>query len=291
MRTHKDLSSYFLLSIHSSDIYLANNKVLAELSFGSSSFEKVEFTGNEFHKPVGISDVIFPEFNNYLPIEQFKGGFGVKGSIEDWYETNRYFKTGEYEDVKSLDLYDNLVNSYQRVYLNYRQRAELISANAAYVSMKEIMLNRERYLYEQDKTYSNFLKYQLTKLMKYYTDHGTNPTKAIAISSYIILAFAIFYFFFPSEWDTTSKSKLISNFNDFRKKNEKGYIKPFFVLIVGFGLSLINALTLSLNAFVTLGFGTIPTKGLARYVCIIQGFIGWFLLSIFTVALINQVLA
>jgi len=38
------------------------------------------------------------------------------------------------------------------------------------------------------------------------------------------------------------------------------------------------------------GFGTIPTRGLARYVCIIQGFIGWFLLSIFTVALINQVL-
>jgi hypothetical protein len=37
-----------------------------------------------------------------------------------------------------------------------------------------------------------------------------------------------------------------------------------------------------------LGFGNIPTKGVARYICIIQGFIGWFLLSIFTVALINQ---
>ena len=56
-------------------------------------------------------------------------------------------------------------------------------------------------------------------------------------------------------------------------------------------LSLLNALTLSLNAFVTLGFGTIPTTGVPRYLCIVQGFLGWFLLSIFTVALINQVLA
>ena len=57
------------------------------------------------------------------------------------------------------------------------------------------------------------------------------------------------------------------------------------------GISLINAITLSLNSFTTLGFGTIPTKGVARYLCIIEGFLGWFLLSIFTVALINQVLA
>jgi len=127
--------------------------------------------------------------------------------------------------------------------------------------------------------------------MKFYTNHGTDPSLAILISFYIILIFAVFYFFFPSEWDTTSKGKLISNFKDFTQKNEKGYFKPFFAMIGGFIVSLINAITLSLNSFVTLGFGTIPTKGLARYVCIIQGFIGWFLLSIFTVALINQVLA
>jgi hypothetical protein len=34
----------------------------------------------------------------------------------------------------------------------------------------------------------------------------------------------------------------------------------------------------------------IDSATIAKYVCIIQGFIGWFLLSIFTVALINQVL-
>ncbi|MCZ6899995.1 MAG: ion channel, partial [Bacteroidetes bacterium] len=66
-----------------------------------------------------------------------------------------------------------------------------------------------------------------------------------------------------------------------------------FLLFLGYVLliKVLNALTLSVNAFTTLGFGDIPTQGLARYVAIIQGFIGWFLLSIFSVALINQVLA
>ena len=56
-------------------------------------------------------------------------------------------------------------------------------------------------------------------------------------------------------------------------------------------IHVLNALTLSLNSFTTLGFGDIPTKGAARYVTIVQGFIGWFLLTIFSVSLISQVLA
>jgi hypothetical protein len=103
-----------------------------------------------------------------------------------------------------------------------------------------------------------------------------------------MLIFAVFYFFFPSDWDVTSKARLIQNYRDFIEKNEKGYVKPFLRLVAGFTLSFINALTLSLNSFTTLGFGNIPTHGVARYVCVLQGFIGWFLLSIFTVALINQ---
>jgi hypothetical protein len=52
----------------------------------------------------------------------------------------------------------------------------------------------------------------------------------------------------------------------------------------------INSLTLSLNAFSTLGFGEIPVLGAARYVAVVEGFLGWFLLSIFSVSLISQIL-
>ena len=55
-------------------------------------------------------------------------------------------------------------------------------------------------------------------------------------------------------------------------------------------IKILNALMLSINTFTTLGFGEIPIKGLPRYLAIIQGFIGWFMLTIFSVSLISQLL-
>lgn len=70
------------------------------------------------------------------------------------------------------------------------------------------------------------------------------------------------------------------------------------VVITSFSIALIydllikvlNAVMLSINTFTTLGFGEIPIKGLPRYLAIIQGFIGWFMLTIFSVSLISQLL-
>ncbi len=71
-----------------------------------------------------------------------------------------------------------------------------------------------------------------------------------------------------------------------------------FLLVGGFLIALVydllikvlNALMLSINTFTTLGFGEIPIKGLPRYLAIIQGFIGWFMLTIFSVSLISQLM-
>lgn len=64
----------------------------------------------------------------------------------------------------------------------------------------------------------------------------------------------------------------------------------FFSVCIALVVKLLNALTLSVNAFSTLGFGSIPTRGLARYVAILQGFIGWGLMTIFSATLIKQFL-
>jgi len=47
---------------------------------------------------------------------------------------------------------------------------------------------------------------------------------------------------------------------------------------------------MSLNSFSTLGYGDLPRSEAMRYLSIIEGFIGWFLLSIFIVALISQII-
>jgi hypothetical protein len=64
----------------------------------------------------------------------------------------------------------------------------------------------------------------------------------------------------------------------------------FSFLMWGLIMRVLNSLALSLNAFVTLGYGEIEAKGIARYFCVLEGVLGWFLLSIFSVSLISQIL-
>jgi len=77
---------------------------------------------------------------------------------------------------------------------------------------------------------------------------------------------------------------------------EKYVIGSFaFIVFIGYIIYLIfvriiNSIFLSINTFSTLGFGQIPVKGFIRYVTILEGFLGWFLLSVFIVSLLNQML-
>lgn len=87
-------------------------------------------------------------------------------------------------------------------------------------------------------------------------------------------------------------------YQDWTDLNAKGRFKTSLVvslnfigfLLWGLVMRLVNGLTLSLNAFVTLGYGEIVAKGIARYFCVIEGLVGWFLLSVFSVSLISQIL-
>jgi hypothetical protein len=194
------------------------------------------------------------------------------------------------EALRIKSSFKKLIEIHKTLYDSYRLKGDIESANGCFVAAKDLEGRRLAAIYDQQGGFKNYFSWKLNQLMKFYTNHATEPALALVVSVYILLGFAVFYFFFPSEWDIESKGKLLKHYRDFILKNDKGYLVPFLKMLFGFFLSFLNALTLSLNSFVTLGFGNIPTKGIARYVCIIQGFIGWFLLSIFTVSLFNQVL-
>ena len=82
---------------------------------------------------------------------------------------------------------------------------------------------------------------------------------------------------------------------DLKKKDRYLIGTLTFFLTISYIIYLIsiralNSITLSINAFSTLGFGQIPVRGFTKYVAIIEGFIGWFLLSIFLVSILNQMM-
>lgn len=88
---------------------------------------------------------------------------------------------------------------------------------------------------------------------------------------------------FPDEWDKMSRLKKITA--------TALYGMVFALTVLWFFLiHVLDSVALSLNVFSTLGFGQIPIKGIPRYLTILEGFIGWFLLSIFSVSLISQVI-
>lgn len=88
---------------------------------------------------------------------------------------------------------------------------------------------------------------------------------------------------FPDEWETMSSTKKVIA--------TVMYGVVFIATVLWFFLiHVLDSVALSLNVFSTLGFGQIPIKGIPRYLTILEGFIGWFLLSIFSVSLISQVI-
>lgn len=241
---------------------------------------------NSFYK-VNMSAALPSTPQNHVSIDWRD----LKGKLyyQEDEDTQPYFGKSDAELQDTRNFF-NLIAGHSRLLEVYKSYGNLDDANDVFLDMKALHLERYEYLYRTEGGTTNFFQLYLNKLLSVYTRHGTDPAQAMTASLWIIIFFSFIYFFFPSDWDVSSKSKLIANFKTFIEKNEKGYLKPFLAVIKGLITSFFNAITLSVNSFVTLGFGTIPTRGLAKYICIFQGFLGWFLLSIFIVALINQIL-
>lgn len=272
---------FLLFYLGSRNVELSDNEFDANIDLGFKE-ANLFVLSNTFKKKLTINFKAL-EKSSYVNLNSLKDlQFGILT------RDTKYYDASTADQIRDDVSYKRYLRMNKTLYDHFREVGDMQSANNTYVRIREIENVKLEILYDSIPTFQNSFSLNLNRLLKFYTNYGTDPARAMAISFYIIFAFGIFYLFFPSDWDITSKSKLISNFKDFIEKNEKGYFKPFLTLMTGFLVSVINATTLSLNAFTTLGFGNIPTHGLARYICVVQGFIGWFLLSIFTVALINQ---
>jgi len=359
-----------ILSMDSSSvgmgIMLDNMSVNNSISITNSEIGGLDINGSNL-----------PSANSYLPFDLFKNKLGL-GVVRRNLFTGLDSVSNAYKGVTNEELmdklqFDKLIASYYKLLSIYKTRGELDSYNACYIEMRDKQTARSRLFYENDPSFNRYFDYQIARFTKVFSDYGTRPAKAIVIFFQVVLAFSVFYFFFPSSWNTTNSEKMMKRLsylgsyftskeglsdlfeketkNKYRNYEEfKGFMassekelpfyfqlmsKPLYHMSVArfnftsrllgrtdilngrwvelpkgkrlltslvIGLYLVfymlyvilirclNAITLSLNAFSTLGFGEIPTRGLARYVTIVQGFVGWFLLSIFLVSLIGQIL-
>ena len=307
--SNNDLITFPFL-IHCELLIIHQSHFLNEIDFGASNVKQLRLVKNEFNKKIVIDETNFFNEQNYLPYDQFIDGFTI-GIYRDL-ESQKYLRLDQDQAllvperyVVNKEFYDRLVQVYKRMHSVYREQGDIISANSLYVDLKDLMIGRSLYKYYiifYDLETNIFpwnwdpIIFELASqifidlLLRWYTINGTNPARAIILSFWIILSFSIVYVFYPSEWDDNRNKRLKESFSLLIAKDSKGYSAHLLAVISNALIILLNALALSLNAFVTLGFGSIPIKGFGKYFCILQGFIGWFLLSLFTVTLINQIL-
>lgn len=295
------------------DLQFLGNEFESGLNLNFLEVEKnFKSVDNQVGK-IALNKFIFPELRNELywsDFENFKISFLPSQILSDALNGKDYIGIDSASFMGNSPInrsthrnFLQLIRVYQNMNEIFRRNGDKESANGCYAEMKQVETRRWKYLYHQNKSFESFFRWQLNAFLSYFTDYGTNPAKAVIKSAWVILLFSIFYLFFPSDWDITDRAKFLQKWKELLSSNarekskvESGkssinfYLSTFYFLLFTTFIHILNALTLSLNAFTTLGFGDIPTHGAARYVTIVQGFIGWFLLTIFSVSLINQVL-
>ena len=372
-----------------------NNFAGFSTSFGLSKISDSDFVSiidNEIDDKVSFSvDDLSPNF--VIPWQQWDSKI-LSSEAYKFYliELNKEAGGTEY-GYSNLYGIDSLKNDYlvNKRFINYnnsyKKEMQLLAkfhdfyekqhdpedANMVYLALKNLETDRLKSLYKESSSFKTYFKWKINQFLKVFSDYGTEPSKAIVFSIYVILAFAFIYLFFPNTWDSHGKNRILDRYKFFikymnrdagihevyleEKKEElleydefkdmvkaSGKTMPKFfsitalplykwavsgtklsvsllkrvdilegnwqelpekkrlwkkvlligvfsiVLVFDIFVKMLNALMLSVNTFTTLGFGEIPIKGLPRYLAIIQGFIGWFMLTIFSVSLITQLL-
>ncbi len=362
--------SYILeyMEVLSSKINLIEIKFKDKLILNNSSIGKLGIRSNLVLNHIDIAyskikqlEILCPGFElnsaSILPLDSIKE-IHVKRDRSEYdlligsynFDSTRY-KVHKWDslktDYKLIALYTNLIALYNT-------NGDSKSKNLAYIAKKNIENKLIADDYAKNPSLEIWFELNTNRFLSFFCSYGTEPSKALIYSFYVIFFFSLFYCIFPSEQDNLHLRRIKSFFDKllgekninsqrFMKSKISGELKEmlsrtglnkqvgfmakaviyltdlqisfldryenFFYykvnkksntlvlilstvlfLLSGLIMRSLNAIALSLNAFVTLGYGEIHAKGISRYMAVLEGVIGWFLLSIFSVSLISQLM-
>ncbi|MCU0348852.1 MAG: ion channel, partial [Saprospiraceae bacterium] len=240
-----------------------------------------------FNDRVALKGVNIPEGNTSLPWPQLAGNKLTQQFSRDSFFNGKMDYADTYDDA-----YLDLLKNYSQLLRAYKNNGDSESYNACYTEMKDMVTRKAAFNFQQNPNTSTFFTLYLNRFLKTFCDYGTNPVKALIFSMYVILVFGLLYFVFPSDgtalwqppgWRFWRKTERQAWMAELRNRLTMSKLRRGLVQFV-------NAVALSMNAFVTLGYGDMPARGVARYLAVLEGLTGWFLLSIFSASLISQIL-
>jgi hypothetical protein len=228
--------------------------------------------------------------------------FETEGNIIHWFRW-KMDNFLEYFNAYGTDPVLSLVNSFYWIlgfaiiYILFPSEDDNLrfhniqAAIARYVSH---FSDQQKQFLTADEIYQKELESITTMKAQFHA----NMEKLPPIVSFIGMPFYYLGFIFTVIRHRIRSTVKFTIYQDWGQQTQWGRVKTSMIIslnFIGFFLwgiimRAVNSFALSLNAFVTLGYGEIEAKGVARYFCVVEGLIGWFLLSIFSVSLISQIL-
>jgi hypothetical protein len=219
----------------SSNLYFSNNKI--NVDHTSFTFQGIQndvfIKDNQFSSKVHLStdlldkndDIDWGQFKNQTFSgkafnefsREYKGSMTMfnrfdsleRGKISMLYEDSvRYFDKNVFVEEIALK---GMFHDY------YKSKYNTESANEVYIELKDFETKRLEVLYQQNPTFRTYFKWKVNQFLKVFSDYGTEPSKAIVFSMYVIIAFALIYLFFPNSWDAHGKNRIVDRYRFFFK--------------------------------------------------------------------------
>jgi len=164
----------------------------------------------------------------------------------------------------SIVLYPELIATYQNWIDIYKTRGDRISADRSYVEMREIETQKLATDYQSQKKLKKLFQLRFNQLLFFTSDYGSNPLLVLFNVFFVIVFFGFVFILVPNEIDTSGAKPL-----------GKVLLQVWF------------AFDQSLRAFLTFGKSD-NTFPFARFIALIEGLFGWFLIILFAVSLLYQ---
>ena len=352
-------------------IYITNNNIKNELNLSNLSVDTIlVFNRNNLpsSEKIKLDETSFNNLGFFYLDEYTKMG-------------QPYYGNEEYNKVKDFLEKETYLSKLDELIITHRQFINILAIQGGkakkdgVLKLKDLETTQKMYNYYKNPKTESWFNWKGSIFLKWYSDYGMNPFKALTYCFWAMLYFAMFYFIFYNDWDKIDRGFLINRFNsvmdyfttekriedfyssthdkemttftEFKETLDKNKVympgmlaslaKPIYQIsllryrllnfsykkvefmagrkwvdlekkdrywigALTFFLTLtyiiylifiraLNSIVLSINAFSTLGFGTIPVRGFTKYVAIIEGFIGWFMLSVFIVSLLSQMMS
>ncbi|RRB02055.1 hypothetical protein [Larkinella rosea] len=304
------------------DFYFNDNYVEAKILIQRTFFwNTLSISKCQFKSNVIMNSFKLPSDNLFFPFDQ----------IEDLLSISR--ESGEaivlkdtIAKITNIELYngyfiDKMLESLKKLNLSFKNSGDKISADNTFLLSKKIELQQSKLHLKEKISLENSINFSLNYFISWYSDFGTNLTKAFINSILIIISFSLIYtldFFIESQKKPfkvnrkyislrNSLNLLIKKLNknavtilgkfgiSFKKRYYYRKKKMLFLLYFSYTIEvffiIMHSILLSVNAFFTLGYGELSVMGsfkYVKYIYVIEGLIGWFLLSFFVVSLLAQ---